>query len=86
MGCSVLGAQMLTHDFSECRWGHNYNILSISGNQIRLVGWSLGVQEGDYLILNKGNSTTRYRVTEVNYKSAPHDMWEATAVFSPRAA
>ncbi len=75
---------MKTHDFSVRSWGNNYTIMSDDGNQISLMGWSYGINDGDYLILQNGNSTTRYQVTRIKYLRDPKDMFEATATFAPR--
>ena len=76
----------MTHDLSERSWGNNYTVQKIEdgGHKISLVGWRLGINNGDYLILKSGEDTTRYQVDSINYCSDPKDMWFAEASFSPR--
>lgn len=75
-----------THDFSNREWGHNYTLLGMEegGIEIRLAGWGMGLRENDYIIIQNGDGTTRYKLETVEYKSNPSDMWFANAVFAPR--
>ncbi len=75
---------MKTHDLSNRAWGNNYEVMSFNGTQISLVGWAYGISQDDYLILQNGNTTTRYQVTSIRYLGDPKDMFEATAEFAPR--
>ena len=75
-----------THDLSDRVWGRNYNIMeSIDrGMKLDLIGWHIGIEDGDYLILKNGSDTTRYVVESINYFSDPSDMWSASVSFAPR--
>ena len=75
-----------THDFSTREWGHNYNILNISdgGMEIDIAGWGRGLSDDDYIIIQNGNDTTRYKLDSIEYKHDPPDMWFASASFAPR--
>lgn len=77
-----------THDYTRRTWGHDYTTLSVidGGQRLRLSGWGLGINAGDYLILPNGSGTTRYRVDSIEYRIDPHDMWFAEATFAPRQA
>jgi hypothetical protein len=75
-----------THDYTKRTWGHDYSTTDVidGGMRLRLAGWGLGINAGDYLILPNGSGTTRYQVDRVNYCMDPSDMWFADAVFAPR--
>lgn len=77
-----------THDYTNCTWGHNYVVTSVSegGLRINVTGWGRGIKEGDYLILNNDIGTTRYCVVKIKYRLDPSDMWSAELSFSPRSA
>lgn len=75
-----------THDYSNRYWGHDYATMAIldDGQVLRLAGWGYGLNIGDYLILQNGAWTTRYRIEMVEYQLDPKDMWFVTARFAPR--
>lgn len=77
---------MKTHDFSVTYWGHDYNLMDISddGIKVSLAGWCQGINAGDFLILKNGSGTTRYLVDSIRYEDNPEDMWFAKASFAPR--
>jgi sugar (pentulose or hexulose) kinase len=83
-----------THDFGPgCRyWGHDYTITKVldSGQRISVSGWGhdgVLIQEGDYLLLDKGQDrSTRYQVEDIQRVMDPDDMWHATLVFAPRTS
>ena len=77
-----------THDYTRRTWGHDYTTLKVidGGQRLRLSGWGLGINAGDYLILPNGDGTTRYRVDSIDYRMDPQDMWFADATFAPRQA
>lgn len=77
-----------THDYTRRTWGHDYMTLKVidCGQRLRLIGWGLGINAGDYLILPNGSDTTRYQVEKIDYRMDPPDMWSAKAVFAPRQA
>jgi hypothetical protein len=70
--------------------GHDYAITAVvdGGKQIRASGWGplfgARIQEGDYLLLQQGDRSSRYRVAEIRYHLDPDDMWSATLDFAPR--
>lgn len=75
-----------THDYSWRAWGHDYVFDPVDGGQQgKMMGWGLGISDGDYLILQdpKGG-TTRYRVVSIRYLGDPKDMWDAEVEFAPR--
>lgn len=75
-----------TFNLAARGWGHDYTILSVDeGGTIKMAGWHpKRFAVGDFLILANGTGTTRYRVTEVDWKQDPQDMFFATAEFAPR--
>lgn len=79
-------ADPATHDYSHRFWGHDYTVIRVidDGQQLAVSGWGHGIEKGDYMLLQNGNSTTRYRVKEIDYKRDPDDMWHATMTFAPR--
>ncbi len=82
------GVRQQTHDYTRRTWGHDYTTLRVidGGQRLRLSGWGLGINAGDYLILQNGNGSTRYRVDSIDYRTDPRDMWLAEASFAPRQA
>ena len=78
----------MTHDYSGDKriWGHDYTLTPISGGMKgRMVGWGRGINTDDFLILDNGKSTSRYRVDRISYFKDPSDMWSASVTFNPRA-
>ena len=75
-----------THDYTKREWGHDYNVTSVDEqtHDARLIGWGVGITEGDYILLKSGEGSTRYRIIEINYFSDPYDMWSAETSFAPR--
>ena len=80
-----------THDYTARYWGHDYIFTPIDGGQKALMmGWSstiLGkftIQEGDFLLLQNGGDSARYKVTTIDYFNDPPDMWKAEVEFAPR--
>ena len=76
----------MEHDLSKRAWGCNYTIHEISngGLNITLSGWKTGISDGDFIIIKNGDGTTRYIIDNISYFGEPHDMWSASASFSPR--
>lgn len=83
----------VTHDFSKRYWGHDYMVTKVidAGQEIKMMGWGGDCpgfdkrpEEGDFLILVNGDTTTRYRVSAVFHYHDPRDMWRLTADFAPR--
>lgn len=75
-----------THDYTNRYWGHDYSISQAydGGQTIEISGWGSGIKKGDYLLLRRGDDSTRYKVKGIRYESDPRDMWFATAKFAPR--
>jgi hypothetical protein len=76
----------MTHNLTFRSWGHNYNITQYrnEGLEIDLTGWCHGIKNGDFLLFEQGDGTTRYLVESIRYCSDPTDMWFAAASFAPR--
>jgi hypothetical protein len=82
---TVRTADPKTHDYTVRSWGHDYIFEPLDdGVRGRMQGWGRGITPGDYLLLQHGNGSTRYRVKDIEYKADPPDMWFATVVFTPR--
>ncbi len=76
---------MKTHDYTNRYWGHDYAITQLfPKNVIALTGWGRGLEVGDFIILENEESSTRYKLLEVDYLLNPSDMWHAKAKFAPR--
>lgn len=76
---------MKTHDYTKPRWGHDYTFSPVNGGlKGELMGWGMGIEAGDYLIIRNGDGSSRYQVDEIEYFADPKDMWKATATFAPR--
>lgn len=75
-----------THDYTRRHWGHDYGIRKVfsGGQQLEAFGWGSGISEGDFLILQNGDGTTRYQVAKIKYELNPRDMWFADLTFAPR--
>lgn len=76
----------ITHDYTERTWGHDFVVHKIwnEGRTLDVSGWGEGIEKDHFLILPNHGSTTRYVVTEINYRYDPPDMWHARLVFAPR--
>lgn len=76
-----------THDYTQRGWGHDFAVLAVmdGGQTLRASGWGRGLEVGHFLILANKGSTTRYRITEIEYRRDPDDMWAATLAFDPRS-
>ena len=76
---------MRTHDYTERYWGHDYTFDPIDdGMKGHAMGWGTGIEVGDYLLLQNGSDSTRYKVDSINYYADPSDMWSAELSFAPR--
>lgn len=75
-----------THDYTKRGWGHDYMVTAIKGNAISLLGWGTGISDGDFLLLQNGQGSTRYKINAVRYRIDPPDMWRIEATFAPRHA
>lgn len=74
-----------THNYTLRYPGHDYTFTPSDGGQRgRMTGWGLGLQRGDYLLLDNDGAPTRYRIDSVRYFSDPRDMWSADVTFAPR--
>jgi hypothetical protein len=74
-----------THDYSKRCWGHDYTFTPTDGGKkASMMGWGNGIESGDFLILQNGEGTTRYKVKSIEYKRDPSDMWSAQVEFAPR--
>lgn len=74
-----------THDYTKRGWGHDYIFRPIEGGMRgSMSGWGVGIESGDYLLLQNEGCSTRYRVDEIEYYSNPHDQWRAQVSFAPR--
>lgn len=77
--------ERVTHDYTVREWGHDYTYQPIDGGlKGKMVGWGVGIEPGDYLILPNRDTTTRVRVDRIGYHLDPPDMWEADVSFAPR--
>ncbi len=76
-----------THDYTKSRWGHAVEILRIinEGNQLRVVGYGSGVNNGDFLLLPNEGSSTRYKVLKIEHKGSGTKQWFADLEFAPRS-
>ena len=76
---------MKTHDYTKRGWGHDYIFEPIDeGLKGSMMGWGYGLEAGDYLIIQNGTDSTRYKILSVEYLSNPQDMWKASVEFAPR--
>jgi hypothetical protein len=76
-----------THDYTHRYWGHDYLFHPpevIGSQKARLVGWGRWVEAGDYLLLQNGSDTERYRVCEIEYETDPPNMWVAEVSLTSR--
>ena len=79
---------MTTHDYTERMrgWGHDYTFSPRRGGlEGYMQGWGTGIKAGDYLLLQNGTGSTRYKVNSIRYYMDPEDMWEAEVKFAPRS-
>jgi len=78
---------MAIHDYTIRTWGHDYTVLEVKsgGASIRLSGWGNGLRDGDFILLQNGDGSTRYLLRDVKYLYDPRDMWFAVGEFAPRS-
>lgn len=73
MKSSVIFAKtQKVHDYTEKRWGHN--IATYEEDKGIMVGWGLGINPGDHILLQDG---TKVQVEEIGYYANVRDMWKA---------
>jgi MioC protein len=79
---------MKTHDYTDRIWGHDFIFrpIDVEGRNATMMGWGKGLEKGDYMILPNQGTTTRYKITAVEYFRDPPDMWKASVEFAPRSA
>ncbi|WGV24473.1 hypothetical protein [Halotia branconii] len=66
------------HDYSHLVWGKDYVFESLNdGTEAQMTGMGKGIKPRDYIILQRGFETYRYRVEQIDYYSDPSDMWMA---------
>lgn len=76
---------MKTHDYTVRHWGHDYTFDPIDGGMKgTMMGWGRGIVSGDFLLIQNGADSTRYKVENIEYKRDPADMWSADVTFAPR--
>jgi len=78
-----------THDYTKRGWGHDFAIMDIidGGLQVKVMGWGRGIKKGDLIILANEHSPSGgspYRITDIEYKLDPSDMWSLEGEFEPR--
>ncbi len=74
-----------THDYTRREWGHDYVFNPVEGGlKAHAMGWGYGISKEDFLILQNGDGSTRYKVDEIQYFTDPRDMWSAKLSFAPR--
>ncbi len=67
-----------THDYSRFISGQDYVFEILEGSiQGYMTGQGKDIKPGDYILLQKGSESYRYRVEEIDYYSNPSDMWIA---------
>jgi hypothetical protein len=72
------------HDYTRRYWGKDITYRVVDGQLVGSLWCPTRVRVGDFLILANGDSTTRYRLTEVRPAMDPDDMYHFTATFDPR--
>ena len=76
---------MKTHDYTRRTWGHDYIFRPIDdGMKGDMSGWGYGIEQGDYLLLQNDDASTRYQVDTIDYYANPDDQWRASVTFAPR--
>ena len=74
-----------THDYTIRCWGHDYTFDPVDGgDRGDMMGWGNGIEQGDFLLLQNGDGSTRYKVISIKYFGDPPDMWSAKVSFAPR--
>ena len=76
------------HDYTNRYWGHDYTITDVidGGQQLIAMGWGHGLRVGDFIKIQNKDSTTHYRIDEIEYMSDPSDMWDATLIFPKKVS
>ena len=77
----------VTHDYTRRFPGHDYVFRpQLRGQRGHMMGWGRGIKQDDFLLLENGSTSTRYRVIAIEYFTDPSDMWSANVQFAPREA
>ena len=80
----------VTHDFTKRYLSHDYIFRPVDGGlRGDLTMWSEeALHRGDFLLLQNGDGSTRYRIDEAErmyaVASDPPPMWTVKATFFPR--
>lgn len=74
-------------DYSQKKrcWGHDFTIMNVDGHTVSAMGWGKGIKEGELIVLGVKQGNVLYRVTSIEYKDNPDDMWDMTAEWVPEA-
>lgn len=84
-GFALFPSKQVEHDYTNRYWGHDYTFDPLdNGIKGRMMGWGCGIKSGDFLIIQNGEGSTRYKVDSIQYFLDPHDMWSAVVSFAPR--
>jgi len=65
-------------------WGYDFSVISINGDLITALGWGLGVEENDLILLGTKKGDKLYKVLSVEYMDDPRDMWKIRARWVPK--
>lgn len=78
---------MKVHDYTRRFWEHDYTYKPRNGGlQAEMMGWGLGLETGDYLLLASRNASDPpacYQIYFLLYMHNPQDMWQADVHFVP---
>lgn len=80
-----------THNYGpgNREWGHDVSITRVDGPRVVVIGWGVGVREGDYVLLpnpRNPSGVSRYRVESISYYPDPMDQWQAVLVHAPEGS
>jgi hypothetical protein len=66
------------HDYSQLVGGRDYVFELLNGGmEAQMTGVGKGIKPDDYIILQHGSGSYRYRVEDIDYYSDPPNMWMA---------
>jgi len=72
-----------THDFTHGNYVYNPYDGGIRGY---MVGWKVGVNDGDFVIIRNGDKdSSRYRIEGIEYLGHSFEMFSAKIAFHPRS-
>lgn len=71
---------MQTHDYTNRYFGHDYTLMSVEKDNVKIAGWGSGLKVNDYILIQaKDEKSSKLQILEIDYKKNTNNMWFAKA-------